>query len=110
LPQSKFYEEEGMVKINPTQTTELNLKTLVYPLTFGIWNEEIILSDLTHQEESIIPETFTLLIDNSGNIRNLQYSGLISLNTEKLQNCLNLALARRDTILSLIDDGSKGFK
>jgi exosome complex RNA-binding protein Rrp42 (RNase PH superfamily) len=105
LPHLEYNEKTGIVRHIPTPPSEqkkIKMNNVIFPITFGLLENDIILADPNLNEESIIEGTITIVYNSQGSISGIFKMGGSSLNQEHLDHILNEAYNQFNKLYTLL--------
>lgn len=95
--------ENGEVRVCPEEDkkTRLVLKSIMVPLSMGIFEDKLIV-DPTAREEEVMSGVLNLVVDENGNLINVNKIGGRSLEKDEMNACVALAKERVTELVPMI--------
>ncbi|BFZ64197.1 hypothetical protein YB2330_005336 [Saitoella coloradoensis] len=108
LPVAKWDEDREHAVCSDTETRRLDVAGKCYASTFGLFDGQYLLADMDDDEEELVQESVTIVVNNQGRLCNISKGGGMSLSVETLRECVAMA-KRRYAELNDVTQKAKGL-
>jgi exosome complex component RRP43 len=105
LPRVVVDEATGALTVEEERAVRVQLAAPLYPCTFGLLAGELLL-DPCAEEEALLTSSCTVLVDATGELRQLHKPGGMSLPDDFLSRCLAAARARLPALAAVVTAGA----
>lgn len=102
LPKVNYDEDTKTPSVHLDERTNLEVKTFPVSTSFAVFDEKIILSDPTAEEESVSSARLSVVTDGQS-IFSVHKPGGSTLTEEQLQTCLSIAKERANLVNEMVN-------
>lgn len=101
LPRARYNEDTGKTICSRHDRVPLTLNNLPVALSFGVFNNDVLMSDLTSFEEPLMDTSVTVVLGQDGGVLSVTQAGMGGGDT-LVESCIASASKRRSFLAEYI--------